>query len=203
MTYPTKEEVRSVLETYHHRIRDVVERSWDEIRAVAQLRAATGFAPLLYSRTTANSMFDAIARHAITEFGSDPIVKLKVEAQTIKLIFKGQVIARFKKGDANKLGRNVPTQSALAFADAAGVLPGLPAEAAKVEFIWMPDELKIRLGNVFVVARDGDRMLWNYEIDRGAAAGTVVDIPNPIGPRDDDGDDLLVTPKPIQRPAAK
>ncbi|MFP5472401.1 MAG: hypothetical protein ACLGJD_02080, partial [Gammaproteobacteria bacterium] len=123
------------------------------------------------------------------------------EPQTIKLIFKGKIIARFKKGDANKLGRNILTQSSLAFITADAILPGLPPEAAKVEFIWIPDELQMRLDRVLVVARDGDSMLWSYEIDR--AAGNVFEIPVPMGPTDDDQDDLLVVPKPIQKPNLK
>jgi hypothetical protein len=66
-------------------------------------------------------VFDAIARNAIAEFGSDDSVHVKIEAQTVKFVFKGAVLARFKKGDENKLGQNVPTQAAMDFIDAQGI----------------------------------------------------------------------------------
>lgn len=193
MAQPVKEDVQAALEDFHLRIRSVVERAWAEWRAMAAFRAENGFDPFLYSRTVANIVFDAIARNAVAEFGDDPSVHIEIEPQTIKLFFKGSVFARFKKGDDNKLGQNIPTQAALAFEFADWVLPGLPAETAKVEFIWLANEINTRLEHVLVVARDGDRLLWDYEIeDRGA--GVVIPFPEPAPPTQPEDDDL-VTPK--------
>jgi hypothetical protein len=132
MQHPIKEEVQANLRDYHPRIRNVVDRAWAEWRATAACRAEAGFAPFLYSRTVTNVVFDAIARNAITEFASDPSVHVAIEPQTIKLFFKGVVLGRFKKGDDNKLGQNIPTQAALAFEFVDGMLPGLPPETAKL-----------------------------------------------------------------------
>ena len=107
MPNPSKKLVQSALEGFHHRIRAVVERAWAEWRAVAKFRSEEAFGPMLYPRTVANYIFDAIARHAITEFGDDPSVNIKIEPQTIKLFIKGMVLGRFKKGDENRLGQNV------------------------------------------------------------------------------------------------
>src|SRR5256885_667968 len=87
MPYPLMASVKATLEPFHPRIRSVVELAWAELRKVAELRAAHGIAPVLYSRTISNDVFDAIARYAITEFGSDPSVHVEIEAQTIKLFF--------------------------------------------------------------------------------------------------------------------
>lgn len=196
MPHPVKEDVQATLNDYHHRIRNVVNRAWAEWRAMAAYRAESGFAPFLYSRTVANIMFDAIARHAIAEFAGDPSVHVEIETQTIKLFFKGAVFARFKKGDDNKLGQNIPTQASLAFEHVDGMFPGLPAETAKVEFIWLANDINTQLEHVLVVARDGDRLLWDYEIEDvpAAGAGTVIPFPEPTPPTMPDGDDL-VTPK--------
>jgi hypothetical protein len=196
MPHPAKEDVQRDLADFHHRIRKVVDQAWAEWRAIAIYRAEKNFAPFLYSRTVANIMFDAIARYAIAEFGGDPSVHIEIEPQTIKLFFRGSVFARFKKGDENKLGQNIPTQAALAFEFVDGILPGLPAETAKVEFIWLANEINTRLEHVLVVARDGDRLLWDYELDEPAAgAGTVIPFPEPPTPLASTSDDDLVKPK--------
>jgi hypothetical protein len=203
VAYPVREEVQGILEPYHARVRKVVELAWDEWRAVSGFRTQQKFAPILYPRTVANYVFDAIARYALAEFSGDPSVSIKVEAQTVKFIFKGAVLARFKKGDENGLGQNLPTQAALAFAEVEGTFPNLPPETAKVEFIWLPNEIKTSLGQVLVVARDSDRLLWDYEIERGepgAGAGTVVPLfptyPSPPdGSEETSEDDRLVKPK--------
>lgn len=193
MAQPVKEDVHAALQGYHFRIRSVVERAWAEWRAMATFRAENSFDPFLYSRTIANIVFDAIARNAVAEFGDDPTVHIEIEPQTIKLFFKGSVFARFKKGDDNKLGQNIPTQAALAFELVDWMLPGLPAETAKVEFIWLANEINTRLEHVLVVARDGDRLLWDYEIE-DRAAGVVIPFPEPAPPTKPEDEDL-VTPK--------
>ena len=198
MPHPIKEQVQADLEDFHERIRSVVERAWAEWRAIAAFRAENNFTPFLYSRTVANLMFDAIARNAIAEFAGDPSVHVEIETQTIKLFFRGAVFARFKKVDDNKLGQNIPTQAALAFEFVEGAFPGLPAETAKVEFIWLANEINTRLEHVLVVARDGDRLLWDYEIGAipAAGAGTVIPFPEPPTPPPPAGEgDDLVTPK--------
>jgi hypothetical protein len=196
MPQPDKEQVQADLDEFHHRIRSVVERAWAEWRAIAGFRADNNFAPFLYSRTIANIMFDAIARNAISEFASDTSVHIEIETQTIKLFFRGSVLARFKKGDDNKLGQNIPTQAALAFEYVDAAFPGLPAETAKVEFIWLANEINTQLEHVLVVARDGDELLWDYEIGAAVAgAGTVIPFPQPPAPPPASGGDDLITPK--------
>jgi hypothetical protein len=198
MPNPVMADVQAILEPFHPRIRKVVELAWAEFRTVVELRAANGIGPLLYSRTVANEVFDAIARYAIAEFISDPSVHIEIEAQTIKLFFKGGVCARFKKGDDNKLGQNIPTQASMNFEDVDVQLAWLPAETAKVEFIWLANSINTQLEEVLVVARDGDKLLWDYQIEESAkGTGTVIpfpESPTPPAPTDDE-DDELVKPK--------
>lgn len=196
MTLPTEDDVRSVLTPFHSRIRDVVALAWAEYQAIQRYRAKKGMKPLLYPRTIANDVFDAIARFALEEFGSSAGVNVKIEAQTIKLFFKGKVCGRFKKGDEEGLGRNIPTFAALAFEEAESELPGFPPETAKVEFVWAANELGTALEKVSVVARDGDRVLWNYEIPTSEGSAEVIPFP-PATPKTG-GRAPLITPKPTK-----
>ena len=189
---PSKAEVQRALKEYEPRLRSIFERAWNEWRQVAAFMSDKGMRPVMYSRTIANFVFDAIARHAVEELGPDDSVHMKVEAQTVKFVFGGEVLARFKKGDENKLGRNIPTQAAMTFAEADGFFPGLPPETAKVEFVWLPNEIHTKLDDVLVVARNGNKRLWEYSIAAEPGA-EVVSLPS--SPSPDTDDDGLVRPK--------
>ncbi len=202
---PTKDEARDILGPYHGLIWHIVHEAWGEWRTVHGLRTSAGLPPPLYHRTISNDVFDAIARRAILLFGAEPRVSVEQEAQTFKLFFRGSLLVRFKKGGDDKLGRNVPTQTAMAFMDADGVLPNMPPETARVEIIWLPNEIWTKVETVLVVARDGDRLVWEYEIGESAKADDVVPmLLPPTAQPEPDGDDL-VTPKarPDSKPVKK
>jgi hypothetical protein len=98
----------------------------------------------------------------------------------------------------------------MAFIEADGMLAGLPPETAKVEIVWAANDLGTDLGHVLVVARGGDTLLWQYEIeDAGEAGGVVIPFPSPDEPPpapDADGDNEdLVKPKttPVEKPTKK
>jgi hypothetical protein len=164
--------------------------------AVQAFRASKGFPPMLYTRSISNYIFDALARPAIMDFGAEAAVRVEVEAQTFKLHFK-DLCARFKKGGEDKLGQNHPTQAALAFEEADGMIPGTSHETGKVEIIWLPNEIWTDLDRILVVARDGDHLIWEYEIERKAPAAVVM---LPTTPSDPDADGPLITPKPTAIP---
>jgi hypothetical protein len=187
-------EVRKALTPYHSRIKGAVVAGFAEWRAVAECRTKNGFAPILYPRTITNYVFDAIARNARATFGSDVTVRVCDESQTVKFCFGNMVVGRFKKGDDDHLGQNIPTQAVLGFVDPQQSLPGLPPAAAKVEFVWAANDIGTEIESVLVVARDCERLLWSYEIDDAAESGGsgVVVLPTSVGP---DDDEPLVKPK--------
>lgn len=185
----SEDEVRGALTPYHQRIKSAITGGFAEWLSVSDCRAAKGFAPVLYPRTVTNYVFDAIARNARSTFGADMSVRVIDETQTVKFCFGNLVIGRFKKGDDDHLGQNQPTQAVMAFVDAQQSLPGLPPEAAKVEFVWAPNDLGTAVQTVMVVARDGDSVLWSYEIDDAVESGMVVPFPVPVAP--DDGPPLV------------
>lgn len=191
-------EVRAALAEFHSRIRQVVERGWGEWRDVEEFRLSKGYKPMLYPRTSANLVFDAVARAAQDEFGADGRCRVLEEAQTLKVCFDDRVIGRFKKGDDEGLGQNIPTQAAIDFVDPQQPLPGLPPEASKVEFTWASNAIGTRIDSVLVVARDGNRAVWSYEIGEAEGAA-VIDMPfdRPSAGAGTAGDDLVA---PKQKP---
>ena len=197
MSIPSQADVYEILSPYHDRIQAVVERAWAEWYATVKFRARKKFGPVLYPRTMANYVFDAIARHAIAEFADDPSVSVRIEPQTVKFFFRGKVVGRFKKDSSGKLGSNISTQAVLDYIEPDGVLPGLPPETAKIDFVWRANDLNTKLEEILVVARDNHHVVWDYSITDGAAeSGSVVLFPAASTDPTDVTDDDLVKPKP-------
>jgi hypothetical protein len=194
MPIPTKVEAHRALAPYHTTILQIIDDAWGEWRAVQEWRASVSFPPVLYHRTIANYVFDAIARRAILSFGAKVKVHVEIESQTFKLFIKNLAV-RFKKAGDDKLGCSIPTQAALAFEEADGVLPGFPPETGKVEIVWLPNEIYTQINQILVVARDGDNLIWEYEIKHAGETGGVIPFPSP--PSDPSGPDAggLVKPK--------
>jgi hypothetical protein len=186
---------REILTPFHDRIRAIVERAWAECRDVTDYRTTAGHGPRLYRRTLSNEMFDAIARQAISEFAADTNVYVRLEPQTLKIFFGSMLVARFKRGAQNRLGRNVLTQAVMDFIRPERKLDGFPPEGGKVEFVWMSNDIQTALADVFVTARDGNRLVWNYALPPAAASAEIIEFTPapPTSPTDDTGD--LVTPK--------
>ncbi|NQV40687.1 MAG: hypothetical protein HQ505_09225 [Nitrosopumilus sp.] len=188
------EDAKAIWGPHHHRIVKIVETAWAEFKVVRDCRVNHKLAPLLYNRTKSNDIFDAIARAAIDEFGVDPAFMLKNEAQTFRLFHNGCCI-RFKKGGVDLLGQNIPTQAVMDFIEADGCLPGMPPDTAKLEIIWVANELFTELESIHIVARDDGNLIWEYALDRSDEAGGAVPLPlDPTDPYDNDGA-LLIKPK--------
>ncbi len=198
MAEPDETRVKEALTDFHGRIISVFERGWAEWRDIEGYRLSKGYKPMLYSRTSANYVFDAVARAAQDEFSADPRCRVFDEPQTLKVCFGDLVIGRFKKGDEDGLGQNIPTQAALDFTDPEQSLPGLPPEADKVEFTWSSNAIGTRLETILVVARNGDKAVWAYEIGRDEGAG-VIEFPfdRPAAGPGTAGDELVA---PKQKP---
>lgn len=200
------EVVQAALSPYHGKIHECIMDGFAEWRDTQNYRISKGYTPNLYSRTNSNDIFDAIMRRAIPVFGAEDRVMVRIESQTAKFMFRG-IVARFKKAGDDGLGCNIPTQAAMAFMDAETPLPGLPAETAKIELIWEPNEIWTQVERVLVVARDGDRLLWEYEITGEPMDDSAITI-NPTGPdhgSDDMDDTDLIRPKakPLAEPKAR
>lgn len=195
MAIATKDEVRAVLSPYHGVIRKIILEAWAEWREVQALRVKAGMAPVLYSRTVSNYVFDAIARRAIPLLGAEEKINVDSDSQTFRFYLRG-LAARIKKGGDDRLGSSIPTQAALSFEEADGVIAGLPPETAKIEVIWLPNEIGTQIANILVVARDGDTLIWEYEMNDPASGASVVEIAPPSdSPHGTPTGDDLVKPK--------
>ncbi|PHR93305.1 MAG: hypothetical protein COA69_05025 [Robiginitomaculum sp.] len=203
MSVKTKLEIKNDLSDYHARFWKVIDASFKEAKSLDALRVKLGYAPYLYSRTFANIVFDSIARNAIIEFAQDDRIQVRLERQTVKFLFPGGILIRFKKGDENHLGQNHKTQAVLNFTQAAGLFDDLPYDTSKVEVVWHANVLNTKLEQIFVVARDGDHLLWKYEIDPAGTAEVLPFVDVPSTPQDDIVVHPIITPKRVNRPGAE
>lgn len=200
MSTYSRAEAEEALNPFHGRIRHVIDGAFQDLLELRSCLKAKGVAPFIYDRTTANILFDFVIQRANAEFGPDPDVRVIDQSQTVKFCFGDKVLLRFKKGDKDHLGRNLLTQAVIDFVSVETFLPGMPPAAAKVEILYSMNDLETEIESVIVAARDGDQMLWHYEID-SPGAGNVVGLPLSTPPSDDgeDDDELLVRPR--SRPA--
>ena len=192
----SEHDVRQQLEPYHDRIRQVIERGHSEWVAVKQFMINSGYGSVRYPRTIANFVFDAVVRHAITEFGNDDNIRTIEEAQTVKFCFGDTVLMRFKKGDEDNLGQNLLTQAVIDFIFVQTNLPGLAPKAAKIEVLYSASDIDDSIERVVVAARDGDQLLWHYRLDKdGEADGAIPLIPSTT-PRNEDTDEMpIIVPR--------
>jgi hypothetical protein len=172
MNPPDKNEVHGLLSEFHPRIRAVVERSWQEW-VEYEPKGRLMFLP----RFRAVFIFDAIARNAVVEFAGDTKIRVKVEKQTVKFLFKDQVFTRFKKGNSKGVGSNIETQAVLDFIDPQRSIPGLLPEVMRVEFCYGIDELGLNLNEVAVVARNKTDRIWAYQIPSSQPAADILPFP--------------------------
>ncbi|GLK81864.1 hypothetical protein [Methylopila turkensis] len=192
----SRDDAVTAFEPYFPIIRKAIDDAFAEWRAIETFRVDSGFGPSFYDRTKSNEVFDGIAKRAILRLGAEPGILVDIEAQTFKFAVKG-IAARFKKAGDDKLGQNVTTQAVLAFVEADGELPGLGA-SGKVEFVWRPNDLWTRIDRVLMIARDGDQLLWEYEIE--GEASSVIELPASPPPSSPASDDLV---KPKVKPSKK
>ncbi len=181
---------------FHGRIRNVIDRAFKDLLELRSCLKEKGVAPFIYERTTANVLFDFVIQHAHAEFDTDQNVRVIDQSQTVKFCFGDKVLLRFKKGDKDHLGRNLLTQAVIDFVNAGAFLPGMPPAAAKVEILYSLNDLETEIESIIVAARDGDQMLWHYEIGKPDAEN-VIGLPLTTPPADDgeDDDELLVRPR--------
>lgn len=172
MSIPDQTEVKEILGDFEDRIRAVVDRAWQE-----WLDLPNRGRFVFINRVRAVLVFDFIARLAQQEFADDPNIHVIVKRQTVQFLFRQSVLVRFKKGNAKGIGSNIITSTVLDFVDPERTIPGLVPEIMKVEICYSPDTLGLALYEVAVVARNEDRRIWAYPIDKAPPAAPVMHIP--------------------------
>jgi hypothetical protein len=162
--------VRRVLQPHQDLIFKAVHGAWADWRELP-----LGGRLLFPGRTRACLIHDFMVQRAMAAWSSDSSVRVIQKDETAKFIVADQVVLRFKKADDRGLGSNIPTQASMEFAGQQYELPGLP-DAHKVEVVYLLNRLQTQIDQILVVARDGDKRLWDYSI---APAETADIIPLP------------------------
>ncbi len=169
MPIADKSEVEATLESFTVRLRSVLDRAMEDWAAVPQKSW------FIHARTRSNIIFDLIARHAQSEFDEDSDVHIIREPQTVKFLFLGRVLARFKKGNAKGVGSNIETQAVMDFIDPQGSFAGLP-DVHRVEIVYQLNILGTGYAEVAVVARDQRTRVWAYPLT-GRPSAEIIPLP--------------------------
>jgi len=169
MPIPDQATVESALDPYHSTIREIVLSAWGD-----WLRNPDA-SLYQFNRTRACIVWEHMVRRAQEAFLDDPSVQCVEKHNTCHFFIDNSILLRFKKADERGLSCNYPTSLALDFHDPEAALPGFP-EVSRVEVIYIVNELGTGVDSVQVVARNGSRVAWSYDIP-GQPVAPVEPIP--------------------------
>jgi hypothetical protein len=159
MPAPQQSQVESVLSAHEETLASVILEAWE---GSAPDRARHEF-----KRTHRCIVHDHAIRGARAALLGQPGVFIYEKHETAYFLFADAVALRIKKGDANGLGRNNPTQSSFAFTSADAEpweLPmGLP-DVQRVDVVYILNDFETRIDAILVTGRDGNKVLWSYPI---------------------------------------
>jgi hypothetical protein len=161
MSPPLQHVVEATLAPFNARIRRAIDRGFKDY-----VRKLGGKANLL-KRTDAIDVFDCVARELLAEFKGKAGVKVFEGSGTVRLLFGGRVLVRFKKAGRNGRGMNLRTRANDRFLDPRLPFPDAP-DAAKVEICWRLNATGTSFETLHVTARNGDGALWSYLLPGGA-----------------------------------
>jgi hypothetical protein len=179
--------VRSVLTAEREeRITDAYNRAWNDWWSNSDRTKLSR-----WPRTRANTFFEYLANHLITEFVNDSGVRFIFQRESFKLTIDDKLVVRFKKANTNGVGSNIETQAEITFGEPQTDLPGMPG-LQKVEIVYTLNATETAIAELTVAARNGDKRLWGYNIG-GTGGAMVVPLVQPPVPVS--GVDQMVVPK--------
>ena len=195
MLLANEKEVRSILTSDREtRIAQAYRLAWtDWWNNPARQRLNT------WSRTRANNLFEYLFYHLKSEFKDDPRTRFFFERETFKLIIEEELVIRFKKSNSHGVGSNIGTQAEFDFCDPQTELPGLPG-LHKVEIVYSLNVTQSAIDQITVLARNGDRRLWSYNI-MGSSESALAQLVPPRSPVSDSDIDRMVMPKKVNKSA--
>lgn len=157
MPFPTQEAVRPILDEVRSEVVAVVRGAWDDwmdSKYVGAWRC---------KRSRANFVWEQMMERAHRAFADVGSVHIIEGIETMKFLVRDEILFRFKKADESGRTSNVATQLALDFHDHDKDLFGLPA-VQRVEVVYKLNRLETALQDICVVARDCDRIAWEYSL---------------------------------------
>jgi hypothetical protein len=134
-----------------------------------------------WDRTRANFLFECMVTRLKDEFADDSGARFLFYGETFKLIFDNHVIARFKKAGIDGMGSNVLTQAQMNWGDQQQDLPGFNG-IQKIEIDYMVDVTGTEISQIIVLARNGKKKLWEYEIGPSEGGATLLPLYQPTRP---------------------
>jgi hypothetical protein len=165
MAVPDEDVVRKVL-AKHSRdtlCRRAVEDAWATVKSEYTNRA-------WYRRksTSRALVWEHSVQNAVDALSDVPGARIIPVNDTFSFHFDGIVVLRFKRVSLQLLSSNYPTFSALLFHRSDKDLFGFEG-SHRVEVAHVFDRLERNLDWIGVVARDGRKVLWSFELRSGGA----------------------------------
>lgn len=113
--------------------------------------------------TRASIVWERMVDRAMESFFEADGVQVREQDDTVSFVFDESLLLRLKKGDSKKLTRNYPTITALSYHHHDNDLFGYPG-LYRVEVVYVLNELETEVEGVYVVAREGSKKLWDFEL---------------------------------------
>lgn len=169
--------VRAALADYEGVFFRAFQDAWEDWRSLS-----LGGRLVFPSRTRACIVYDFAVQRVMAAVDGDANIYVIRRNETIKFVFGNTVALRLKKANEQGLGSNIETQATLDFVWQQEDLPGIP-NVHKVEVVYTLNTLQTRIEQVSVVARDGQALLWSYDINPEQSANVVM-LPTSPPPQD-------------------
>ncbi len=171
---------RNHLEPYHGTFWHAFER------AFAQFRSLTPDHQRIFSttkRSKTNVMWAFFMEEANKLMANDAgVVPHTIHETTTFEIKSGQIETRLKKVTPEGISRNYPTKRARAFHTVGQfeIFSDLWSAPIRVDVGYVPDDTGLNLAQVLVVFRQGNNVVWMYEIERPESGAVVLPITTPV-----------------------
>jgi hypothetical protein len=192
MAIPNERDAREIIGPEREaRIWRAVHAAWDDVAADIGRYS-------IWPRSRANMMFERLAVRLQEEFSSESAaVRFFFADETVKVLFDGKLLVRFKKANGRGLGQNVETTATFLFCEQELDLLGF-AGYQKIEIVYVVNAVGTAIRNILVQARNGNERVWAYPINRPEIveeSAPIVPLPlaTPTTPAPDASD--LVQPR--------
>lgn len=175
MPIPNKEVVQPILDCIRAEIVEVILGGWSDWQESGRNGVWR------CKRSRAGYVWEQIIERAHNLFDSESGIKILDGTETFKFLVNDVVLFRFKKANERGISSNIETQLAMAFHDHEQDLFGLP-EVQRVEVVYKLNALETEIRDICVVARENDRVVWEYSLLDTEESVVQLPIPEPEKP---------------------
>ncbi len=188
------ENVREVLRPEREaKIHRAFMKAWDDWESMESKALFSRF-----PRTRANVLHERLVDRMQEAFNDDAGAHAFFKDETMKMVFDDRLVVRTKKADKSGLGSNIATQAVFDYCEPQADLPGFP-DHQKVEILYSLNKLQTGISGIAVVARDGDKKMWEYSVNGAEGGAVVVPLPPAFLLPGSSAADLVIPRKPSWR----